>query len=295
MRALTLSLLAACGSVHTGLPTEHTDAGSSTDALLLDGGATTDAPIAATCNGYEPCGVHPVVVPPGYALENFISYDDYASIYGTCTAFEDCGMWNGHYTMQWIDGNTNQPVAQYYNRMSSPFPWLGSRYEIDVAPKKIQYVTFHVMAPGETYKFHDGTLETRTDRMTGAVTCFERGPGRMQRALLGNLGGTGNGGIVKWNISVLPGDMGNSGNASTCAGTNGTTNIAITSDPAVAAATPSYCLLREGQTYYMNMMSSGAELHFDCSTQTCTMGGFQLTNFVGSDGTEAPEIDVACP
>jgi hypothetical protein len=303
-RTLIASLLVFASGCNAGL--HGLPAGEQVDAAMTitdagDPPVDPDAAVApAICNGYEPCAVNPVVVPPGYTLQNYINYDDYG-IYGTCTAFEDCGMWNLHYTMQWIDGNTSQPVAQYYNRMSSPFPWSGSRYEIDVASKKIQYATFHMTAPNEMYKFSDGTLETRTDRATGAITCFKRGPGQMERANLGNLGGTGNGGKVQWNISVLPGDMGNSGNASRCSGQGNTTTVFLTSDPVVAASTldsmgnPVLCLLREGKTYYLNFMSSGVLGNFDCTTQTCTMGGFQLTNFVGSDGSQAPQVEVPCP
>jgi len=42
-------------------------------------------------------------------------------------------------------------------------------------------------------------------------------------------------------------------------------------------------------------MSSGAIGQFDCSTGTCTMGGFQLSNFVGSDNSQSPQVEVSCP
>src|SRR5450432_2032583 len=175
-------LVLACTNNQHGLPYggEPDAAQIPLDAILPDGdtATTTDAMMPATCNGYEPCGVNAVILPTGYTLRNYVDFDDYGS-YGSCTTWEDCGMWNSHYTSNYVDGNTGQPVAQYYNRMSSPFPWAGSRYEIDVAPKKIQYAAFHIMAPNDPYKFSDGTLETRTDRATGAITCFKRGPGHM--------------------------------------------------------------------------------------------------------------------
>jgi hypothetical protein len=117
----------------------------------------------------------------------------------------------------------------------------------------------------------------------------------MESALIGDMGGTGDFGIVTWNISVLPGDMGNSGNASTCKGAGNTTSMKVTSDASLAATTPGYCLLREGQSYYLNFMSSGMVGNSDCSTGTCTMGGFALTNFTGSDGSTSPTVEVACP
>jgi hypothetical protein len=116
---------------------------------------------------------------------------------------------------------------------------------------------------------------------------------------LGNMGGTGNAGFVDWNISVLPGDMGDSGNASTCHGSGATTWILITSDEATAATMgPSgefdHCLLREGQDYYVNFMSHGHPYAIDCSTDDCTIGTFAFSNPTTSDGS--PFLDqVPCP
>ncbi|MEO8843338.1 MAG: hypothetical protein ABI591_12910 [Kofleriaceae bacterium] len=115
-----------------------------------------------------------------------------------------------------------------------------------------------------------------------------------------SLGGTGNHGAVDWNISVLPGDMGNSGNVSTCAGQANTNHINVTEDPVRAAQTNDqgihpYCLLREGQTYYVNFMSHGVLGNADCTADTCTMGGFAIYSYMGSDGASSPTIEVPCP
>ena len=251
------------------------------------------------CDGYEPCGIHPVVVPAGYTLQNGVDFDEY-HVYGSCTSFEDCGMWDTHFTQNWVDGNTGQPVDPYYNRMGSPFPWVGSRYEIDVAPGKISYATLKVTSPGELYVYSDGTPEMRFDRTTGTSTCFRHRAAHTVSAWLGNLGGTGNHGKVDWNISVLPGDMGTSGNASTCSGAASTIHINITADPALAATTNAqgdhaYCLLREGHTYYINFMSHGVLGNFDCSVQTCTMGGLAVYAYMGTDGMSSPTEEVPCP
>ncbi|HEY4179129.1 MAG TPA: hypothetical protein VGM90_19935 [Kofleriaceae bacterium] len=267
--------------------------GSDTD---LDAGILPDAP-PAVCNGYEPCGIHPAMPPAGYTTLASVNVDQYASIYTSCTDFADCGMWNTHYTENWND-TSNQPVAQYFNRMASPFPWVNSRYKIDVSPKKIQYVKLHVPAPGDMYKFSDGTLETRTDRATGQRTCFKRGAS-MTSASLYNLGGTNNLGRVTWNISVLPGDMGNTGNTSTCTGTGATNMVPITASETTASAPnalghPVYCLLREGHDYYINYQSASLA-NVDCTTGVCSMGGWFVSNFVGTDGSQSPSVEVPCP
>ena len=288
----------ACSNPQHGTPFgEQPDAAQQAP---LDAAGALDAETPATCNGYEPCGVNAVVVPTGYTLRNAVAFDDYGGIYGSCSHWEDCGMWNTHFTSNWDDANGN-PVSIYYNRMAGGgFPWPLSRYEIDVAPKKIQYASFHILAPGEPYKFSDGTMLTQTERSSGTTTCFKRGA-RMEHAELGNLGGTGNAGKINWNISVLPGDMGNSGNASICQGDQNTLRLLLTADPAVAAAAvdsngnPTTCLLREGVTYYMNFMSSGTLGQFDCTTGSCSMGGFVLANFQGSDSSAAPQVQVPCP
>jgi hypothetical protein len=298
--------LAACSNVETrfrapdapvavgapdGAPSHGSDAGS------VEPGA--DA-AQAECDGYEPCGIHPVVMPTGYTAINQVNYDEYG-VYGSCTSFEDCGMWDTHFPGNWLNGNTHEPFDPYYNEMGSPFPWSGSRYWIDVLPGKVMYAKLKITTVGELYAYSDGTPETLTERSTNTTTCFQRGPGHMESALIENMGGTGDAGIVTWNISVLPGDMGNSGNASTCTGTGNLVSLSVTSDPVKAATSldannkPFYCLLREGETYYLNFMSSGTLGNIDCSVDTCTMGGFALSNFVGSDGSVSPTVQVPCP
>ncbi len=301
-------LLAACSLPITREGGRGAPSAPDATGATVDGSGGTDSLVAPmvdaagppTCNGYEPCGVNPVVVPTGYTLLAGVNFDDYGGVYGSCLDWADCGMWDLHFTSNWTDGNTGQLVADYYNTMSSPFPWGGGRYEINVLPKRISYVKLHVLAPGDMYRFNDGTLETQTDRATGQTTCFQRSPGHMESANLDNLGGTGNTGPVTWTISVLPGDMGNSGNASTCTGTDNTGTVFLTSDPAKAALVDGqgqhvYCLLREGADYYINFMSAGtSNPQFPCATATCSMGGLTIANFVGSDGSQAPQVGVPC-
>jgi hypothetical protein len=83
--------------------------------------------------------------------------------------------------------------------------------------------------------FSDGTPETYFDADTATTTCFARGQGHLMRGSLGNMGGTGNAGKVIFTISLLPGDMGDSGNLSTCEGSSATNGLAITSDEATAS------------------------------------------------------------
>ena len=252
-----------------------------------DGSGTALDAGPATCNGYEPCGINPVMAPAGYTLRAGVNYDSYGGIYGTCTDWADCGMWNIHYTSNWLDPNGN-PVNPYYNRMASPFPWSLSRYEIDVDPGKVEYAKLHMSAVGDTYEFADGTKEMQTDRDTGVTTCFQRGASPIKTLMLGNLGGTGNTGAIDWNISILPGDMGNTGNVSTCQGNADTSSLYITSDEGLAIAHPTYCLLREGHDYYVNFTSHGhVNPHFDCSQTTCAMGGFLVINIMTEDGSPA--------
>ncbi len=286
-------MLAACS-----LPVMREGGGrgdpSAPDATLApvdSGGAMAIDAAPATCNGYEPCRINPVVAPAGYTPSAGVHYDEYG-VYGTCQDWADCGMWNTHYTSNWVDSGGN-PVNPYYNRMGSPFPWTNARYEIDVDPGKVEYAKLHMMAAGDPFAFSDGTKEIRTDRTTGATTCFQRGASPIKTLMLGNLGGTGTFGEVDWNISVLPGDMGNTGNASRCSGTGATTWISITTDEQLAATTlnsqgkPVYCLLREGQDYYVNFTSRGVWQNVDCSQSTCKMGGFQITNLTTEDGSAA--------
>lgn len=157
----------------------------------------------------------------------------------------------------------------------------------------------HVLAPGELYRYSDGTLEMRIDRGTGQATCFQRSATSMASAILRSLGGTNNRGTVTWNISVLPGDMGDSGNVSICTA-SGIGNRPITADPVVAATPnaqgrPTYCLLREGHDYYINFRSSGELFNGDCATDVCVLGGMFLSNFTGADGPARPEVEVPCP
>ncbi|MEO6951177.1 MAG: hypothetical protein ABI321_05135, partial [Polyangia bacterium] len=159
-----------------------------------------------TCNGYEPCGVNPVVTPTGYTSLAGVNVDNQVMITG-CADFVDCDNFDRHFTVNYT-GTDGTPVDPYYNRLGSPFPSPGSRYIFSVPPKKIAYVKLHVLAPEELYRYSDGTPEIRTDRASGVQTCFQRGTGHMLTAAVGNLGGTGNGGKVAYNISLLPGDMG---------------------------------------------------------------------------------------
>ncbi len=55
-----------------------------------------------------------------------------------------------------------------------------------------------------------------------------------------------------------------------------------------------YCLLREGQDYYVNFMSHGQVYSIDCSTEDCTIGTFDFTNPTTSDGSPFI-VDVPCP
>jgi hypothetical protein len=265
-----------------------------------DDAPDADAPSDASpteCSGYEPCGIHPVETPAGYTLEPSVNVELYGAT-SSCTDWADCGMWNTHYTSNYVDTN-GQPVDPYFNRMGSPFPWVNSRYIVDVSPKKIHYAKLHVLAPGEMYRYSDDTLEMRIDRSTGAATCFQRSASSMASAGLRSLGGTGNRGSVTWNISVLPGDMGDSGNISSCTG-DGFSTRAVTADP-VTAATPNasgkftFCLLREGHDYYINFRSAGTFLNGDCATDVCTMGGLFLSNFTSASGPESPVVEVPCP
>ena len=286
---------AACSLPITKEGGEHGDP-SSPDAsgVAPDGGtgAALDGATPATCNGYEPCGINPVTPPDGYTLSPGVHYDDYSGIHGTCQDWADCGMRNTHYTSNWVDSGGN-PVNPYFNRMGSPFPWTNARYEIDVDPGKVNYTKLHMTAAGDMFAFSDGTKEIQTDRTTGATTCFQRGPSPLKTFMLGNLGGTGDFGAVDWNISALPGDMGNTGNASTCHGSGATTWITVTSDEQLAATTltpggkPAYCLLREGHDYYVNFTSRGVWHNVDCTQAQCDMGGFQLTNLTTEDGSTA--------
>lgn len=292
--SLVVSACTPSAGPHHALP----DSSTPLDAPANDALDAADAPDAppTECNGYEPCGIHPVVVPDGYTLLGRVDTDEYGAS-SSCTDWADCGMWNTHYTSNYVDSN-GVPVDPYYNRMGSPFPWGNSRYDVIVQPKKIQYAKLHVLAPGEMYGYTDGTLEQRIDRTTGATTCFQRGAS-MAEAIVRTLGGTKNYGTVTWNISVLPGDMGNSGNASSCTG-SGTRNRPITADPATAATPDSqgnlnFCLLREGHDYYINFQSSGAGINFDCATDVCSMGGLFVANFAAVDGSSGPQVEVPCP
>jgi hypothetical protein len=251
--------------------------------------ASPDAPVP-TCNGYEPCSDHPVVVPAGYTLEGSVTVDNVSTQTG-CTDFSDCDMWNTHFTSVWTDSQ-GTPYNPYYNRMGSPFPWPNSRYVVVVPPKTITYAKLHITAPGETYAYSDSTPEMRTDRTTNAVTCFQRGTGHLELGIIGALGGTGNVGFVSWNISVLPGDMGTSGNVSPCQGGSATVSLPVTADEAKAIAseqdggTYGTCLLREGADYYLNFMSFGKVYAADCSTQDCTVGALAFAGTsTTSDGT----------
>jgi hypothetical protein len=265
--------------------------GGGSSSTTGSGGASGGAGGAASCDGYEPCGVNPVQAPAGYTIEAApgVSVQNGATT-TSCTAFADCDMWNTHYTPVWMSCSGCGKIDNGWNRMSSPFPIENSRYIFQISPKTIQYVAFHMTAPGELYVYGDGTKEMHTDPDTGVTSCFQRGAGHIESALIDDLGGTGDVGIVDWNISLLPGDMGNTGNSSTCSGSGGTTAVLITSDPMKAATTKnsagkySYCLLREGQDYYLNFMSSGSVPAVDCSTDPCTMGGFVFANPVTSDG-----------
>ena len=268
-----------------------TSASTSTAASVGTGGATPD------CDGYEPCGVHPVVPPTGYTIQAGVEVTN-SSTTTSCTSFADCDMWNTHYTPVWQPCNGCGTIDNGYNRMGSPFPWELSRYIFVVPPKRVAYIKFHMTSPGEDYVYGDGTPEKHTDPQTQTTTCFRRGPGHLESALLGNLGGTGNVGMIDWNISELPGDMGNSGNTSTCHGNGGTTELTITSDEAKAKSVMTqgkyvYCLLREGHDYYLNFMSSGKTNSVDCATDQCTMGGFAVSNPSTSDGG-AVVAAVAC-
>ena len=251
------------------------------------GGGAGGEPVA--CNGYEPCGVHPVVVPDGYTLQAGVDVSNLNTT-TSCAAFADCDMWNTHFTSIWQPCSGCGEIDNTWNRMGSPFPWPGSRYVIVVTPKRVQYAKLHLTAPGERYLYGDGTPEMHTDKDTGVTSCYQRGPGHLVTSWLSNMGGTGNLGKVTFNISVLPGDMGNSGNASTCAGTGSTNVVLITSDEAKASIPDAqghydYCLLREGQDYYVNFMSSGGTPSIDCGTAACTMGGFAFNNPTTSDGS----------
>jgi hypothetical protein len=262
----------------------------------LDAADASDAP-PTECNGYEPCGIHPVETPAGYTLRPSVNVELYGAT-SSCSDWADCGMWNTHYTSNYLDTN-GQPVDPYFNRMGSPFPWVASRYIIDVSPKTIHYAKLHVLAPGEMYRFSDDTPEMRIDRTSGQATCFQRSASSMASAILRSLGGTGNRGSVTWNISVLAGDMGDSGNISTCTG-SGFVDQPITADPATAANPNTQgnlyqCLLREGHDYYINFRSSGTFFNGDCATDVCTMGGLVLANFASGNGPERPEVEVPCP
>jgi len=296
--------LVACGH-HA----DHADLGASMDGSApfdagglgvdlaqqaVDGGALVDAAtgdMVATCNGYEPCAVYPPAAPAGYSLYGMITGSTTAQP-GSCASFEDCPMWNTHFTKNY--GN-----RYYYDRLGSPFPTPQSQYIWTVSPKTVQYAKLKITSPNEYYRYSDGTLVTETDSTSNTTTCFQRGAGSISTILVTNLGGTGTAGKVTWNISLLPGDMGNTGNVSVCSG-NQNMDLRVTSDEAMAKAayttSSKLCLLREGQTYYVNFMSAGMTPAVDCATQSCSMAGFVVPEgFVTTSDGQPLLNQVTCP
>jgi hypothetical protein len=72
------------------------DATTSTETSAAVGGASGSGGSApASCNGYEPCGVNPVVVADGYTLSASISVFNQSTT-TSCADFADCDMWNTH-------------------------------------------------------------------------------------------------------------------------------------------------------------------------------------------------------
>src|ERR1700733_2611900 len=129
--------LTACGNVMMEFHAPDAPIAVGADGSTADGASVDPIADGATpeCNGYEPCGIHPVVMPTGYTAINGVDYDEYG-VYGSCTSFEDCGMWDTHFSETWLGGITHLPVDPYYDRMGSPFPWAGSRYWIGAIPTR---------------------------------------------------------------------------------------------------------------------------------------------------------------
>lgn len=272
------------------------DSGTTTSS---DGGS--DA-AAAGCTGYEPCGVNAVAPPTGYTIASSAGIStSNSSTDNPCADMDDCEMWNTHFSSNWYAAGTKTLVDPYYNRMASPFWWPLSRYIVNTSPKVITYAKLHVVAPGAMFTFPDGTPEMRIDRTSGAKTCFARGAGTLETGQIEGMGGTGDLGVVRFNISLLPGDMGNTGNVSSCMG-SGLDAVNITEDETKAAASKNastgkygFCLLRPGQTYWVSFMASGKTPSTDCSTAQCSMGGFGFaSSFTTSDGKPFTN-EIACP